>query len=45
MKENTIKDFGLAREPRVIGYNAEAVTEEKLRQAIQNPEWEKKLKE
>ena len=42
MEKETLKELGLAREPCVAV--CEPMTEEKRKQAIQSPEWEKKLK-
>jgi len=41
MKRETLKNLGLVREPEVI---RNETTEGELRQAVQNPEWEKQLK-
>jgi hypothetical protein len=42
MKEEKLKELGLAREPCVA--ICEPMTEAKRKEAIQNPEWEKQLK-
>ena len=42
MKKETLKELGLAREP--CEAVCEPMNQEKRKQAIQNPEWEKQLK-
>ena len=41
MEKETLKELGLAREP--CAAVCEPMTEEKRRQAVQNPLWEQKI--